>query len=62
MITEYRQQQLEVSVRPRCQRLGVSRSWLYEKSIEKSIEKPVACEPTEENTALRDAIEKLCGC
>ena len=32
--------------------LGVSRSWLYEK--------PVAVEPSEEDTELRDAVEKLC--
>jgi len=35
-----------------CQRLGISRSWLYEK--------PVALEATEQDTSLRDAIEKLC--
>ena len=35
-----------------CQRLGVSRSWLYEK--------PVALEPSQEETSLRDAIERLC--
>ena len=35
-----------------CQRLGVSRSWLYEK--------PTAAEPTEEDTRLRDAIERIC--
>ena len=52
MINEYRQQYPDASVRQMCQTLGVSRSWLYEK--------PVASEPTEEDTALRDAIEKLC--
>lgn len=52
MITEYRQQHRDASVRQMCQILSISRSWLYEK--------PVACEPTEEDTALRDAIEKLC--
>jgi putative transposase len=35
-----------------CQMLGVSRSWLYEK--------PVAAERGEEETSLRDAIERLC--
>ena len=35
-----------------CQMLGVSRSWLYEK--------PACTEPTEEDTKLRDAIERLC--
>ena len=35
-----------------CQRLGVSRSWLYEK--------PTCAGPTEEETSLRDAIERLC--
>ena len=52
VINEYRQQYPDASVRQMCQMLGVSRSWLYEK--------PVASEPTEEDTALRDAIEKLC--
>ena len=32
--------------------LGVSRFWLYEK--------PMAAEPTEGDTELRDAIERLC--
>ena len=35
-----------------CQMLGVSRSWLYEK--------PASKEPSEEDTKLRDAIERLC--
>ena len=35
-----------------CQMLGVSRSWFYEK--------PVASETTEEDTSLRDAIERIC--
>ncbi len=35
-----------------CQMLGVSRSWLYEK--------PAMTEPSEEDTKLRGAIEKLC--
>ena len=35
-----------------CRMLGVSRSWLYER--------PVPTEPTEEDTSLRDAIERLC--
>ena len=52
MINEYRQQHPDASVRLMCQRLGVSRSWLYEK--------PVALEPSQEETSLRDAIERLC--
>jgi putative transposase len=52
VINEYRQQHPNASVRLMCQRLGVSRSWLYEK--------PVLMEPSEEDTSLRDAIEKLC--
>ena len=58
MIKEYRQQYPDASVRQMCQTLGVSRSWLYEKTV--------ASEPTKEDTALRDAvrlrdaIEKLC--
>ena len=35
-----------------CRSLGVSRSWLYQK--------PALAEPTEEDTSLRDAIERLC--
>ncbi len=52
MITEYRQEHPEVSVRQMCQLLGISRSWLYEK--------PTITEPTEEDTSLRDAVEQLC--
>ena len=58
MINEYRQQHPDASVRLMCQRLGVSRSWLYEK--------PICREPTEGDTSLRnatrlrDAIERLC--
>lgn len=52
MIHDYRQEHPAASVRQMCQRLGVSRSWLYEK--------PVQEEPSEEETALRDAIERIC--
>ena len=52
MITEYRQQHPEASVRRMCRILDISRSWLYEK--------PTDREPTEEDTRLRDAIERLC--
>jgi putative transposase len=52
VITDYRQANPQASVRKMCQMLGVSRSWLYEK--------PMLGEPTEENTLLRDAIERLC--
>ena len=52
MIHEYRRSHPDASVRQICQRLGVSRSWLYEK--------PVCAEPTEQDTSLRDAIERLC--
>ena len=52
MITEFRQEHPEVSVRQMCRMLGVSRSWLYEK--------PAPQEPTEKDTSLRDAIERLC--
>lgn len=52
MITEYRQQHPDASVRQMCQMLGVSRSWLYEK--------PAQAEPGEEETRLRDAIERIC--
>ena len=52
MIQEYHQAYPDASVRQMCQRLGISRSWLYEK--------PVALEATEQDTSLRDAIEKLC--
>jgi putative transposase len=52
VITEYRQEHPQASVRQMCQILGVSRSWLYER--------PTASEPTEEDTHLRDAIELLC--
>ena len=41
-----------------CQILGVSRSWLYEK--QSSHEKPTHTGPTEEDTSLRDSIERLC--
>jgi putative transposase len=49
---DYRQDHPEASVRQMCQMLGISRSWLYEK--------PAIVEPTEQDTRLRDAIEKLC--
>jgi putative transposase len=52
VITEYQQQHPQASVRQMCQMLGISRSWLYER--------PRLAEPTEEDTALRDAIERLC--
>ena len=52
MICEYRQQHPAASVRRMCQLLGVSRSWLYEK--------PQRSESSEEDMALRDAIERLC--
>ena len=52
MIREYRQQYPAASVRRMCQLLGVSRSWLYEK--------PQRSESAEEDTRLRDAIERLC--
>ena len=52
MIHEYRQVHPDASVRQMCQMLGVSRSWLYEK--------PEQIAPTEEDTSLRDAIERLC--
>ena len=52
MIHGHRQEQPDASVRQMCQSLGVSRSWLYEK--------PALAEPTEEDTSLRDAIERLC--
>ena len=52
MITEYRQQHPEASVRQMCQMLGISRSWLYER--------PKFTEPAKEDIALRDAIERLC--
>ena len=52
MISEYRQQRPDASVRQMCQMLGVSRSWLYEQ--------PAALEPTEADTRLRDAIERIC--
>lgn len=52
MISEYRQQHPDASVRQMCQMLGVSRSWLYEQ--------PAALEPTEADTRLRDAIECIC--
>lgn len=52
MIQEYRQEQPQASVRQMCQRLGLSRSWLYEK--------PMLVEPSEADTLLRDAIERLC--
>lgn len=52
MIHEYRQEHPEASVRQMCSLLGVSRSWFYEK--------PLLSEPTEEDTSLRDAIERLC--
>lgn len=52
MINHYRQDHLEASVRQMCQMLGVSRSWLYEK--------PTVCACAEQDTRLRDAIEKLC--
>jgi putative transposase len=35
-----------------CQLLGISRSWLYEKQT--------PTEPSEEDTSLRDAVERLC--
>lgn len=52
MITAHRQAHPDASVRLMCQRLGVSRSWLYER--------PVALEPSQEETSLRDAIERIC--
>ena len=52
MITAHRQEHPAASVRQLCQMLSVSRSWLYEK--------PATAEPTEEDTHLRDAIERLC--
>lgn len=52
MIQAYRQTHPDASVRQMCQMLGVSRSWLYEKIV--------TAEPTEEDTRLRDAIERLC--
>ena len=52
MINAYRQEHPATSVRQMCRMLGVSRSWLYEK--------PVDLEPTEQDTGLRDAIERLC--
>lgn len=52
MINEYRLQHPDASVRRMCQMLGVSRSWLYEK--------PAPAEPSEEDTKLRDAVERLC--
>ena len=52
MIQDHRQAHPAASVRLMCQMLGVSRSWLYEK--------PMMIEPTEEDTSLRDAIERLC--
>lgn len=52
MIQHYRQAHPEASVRQMCQMLGVSRSWLYEK--------PTTVEPSEVDTSLRDAIERLC--
>ena len=52
MINTYRQAHPQASVRKMCQILGISRSWLYEK--------PVRVEASEEDTRLRDAIERLC--
>jgi transposase InsO family protein len=52
VIQDHRQAHPAASVRLMCQMLGVSRSWLYEK--------PMMIEPTEEDTSLRDAIERLC--
>jgi transposase InsO family protein len=52
VIREHKQDHPDASVRQMCQMLDVSRSWLYEK--------PVALEPTEQDTALRGAIERLC--
>ena len=52
MISAYRQEHPAASVRQMCQMLGTSRSWLYGK--------PARAEPTEEDTSLRDAIERLC--
>ena len=52
MIQEYRQAHPNASVRKMCHMLGVSRSWLYEK--------PAVVEPSEADTCLRDAIERLC--
>jgi putative transposase len=52
VITEYRREHPEISVRRMCRMLGISRSWLYEK--------PPPSEPTEEGTLLRDAIERIC--
>ena len=52
MITAHRQEHPDASVRLMCQMLNVSRSWLYEK--------PMAAEPTQQDTNLRDAIERVC--
>ena len=52
MIIAHRQDHPDASVRQMCQLLGVSRSWYYEK--------PMQAEPSEEDTSLRDAIERIC--
>jgi hypothetical protein len=52
VITDYRREHPQASVQQMCRMLGVSRSWLYEK--------PTPLEPTEEDTSLRNAIERLC--
>jgi putative transposase len=56
VINEYRQEHPEASVRQMCQLLSVSRSWLYEKPLVKAASKAAS----EQDTLLRDAIEKLC--
>ena len=53
MIAAHRREDPGASVRRMCQALGVSRSWLYEKPA-------AAAEPAEEDTRLRDAVERLC--
>lgn len=52
MIQHHRQEQPDASARLMCRMLGVSRSWLYEKRVQ--------AEPSEEDTSLRDAIERIC--
>ena len=54
MTQDYRRAHPDASVRQTCQQLGISRSRLYER--------PAACasiEHREQDTSLRDAIEKL---
>ena len=54
MITQAKQEHPEASVRRLCQIFGVNRSWYLQQRV------PASAASLEEDTKLRDAVERLC--